>query len=158
MNFTTMTDTRPPAIVATDDARKGRNVWMERLRLAITAGPAALIAFARELDDLQQTKAQEQWQAYTLWRHRQTGEFLGVISPEGKCRRVQKAYHLPYWVASGPDNPFTSTISATNSALAKLARTEPEWTDAALCAFVNPKHAYIAGKLVEQARTQGARA
>lgn len=153
MDFITMPDTQPPAIVATDAPR--RNVWMERLRLAIAAGPAELIAFARELDDNQQAKAAEQWHTYKLWRHTQTGEFLGVISPDGKGRRVQKAYNLPYWIATGPDNPFASTISATNSALSRLARKEPEWADAALSSFVNPKHAFIARLLGEQ--EQGAR-
>ena len=147
MDFIMRPDTQPPAIVATDAPR--RNVWMERLRVAKTQGPAALIAFARELDDLQQAKAAEQWQGYKLWRHQHTGEFLGVISPDGKARRVQRAYNLSYWVASGPDNPFASTISATNAALSRLARTEPEWADAALSAFANPKHAYIARLLGE---------
>lgn len=144
-----MSRPQPPAPAPVTSTTQS-HTWMGRLR-QVQNDPAALVRFARQLDRNQRAKAREQWRTYRLWRHQETGEFLGVISPTGAYRRVQQAYHLPYWTCS---SEFASTISATNSALSRAARQHPEWGEVIAGAYVNPKHAYAAFLLIQAEKEQ----
>jgi hypothetical protein len=151
-----MTDATPTRHATTHHADKPRieNAWMNRLREAQSAGLDSLLLFAAELRAMQVAKAQAEWTEYRLWMHSDTGEFLGVITPEGTYRRVTRCYGWPCWACSS--SPFWSTISATNSSLMRYARECPERTAEIEKCLVNPKHAYIAKALIKRHNRQSA--
>ena len=130
------------------------HVWMNRLREAQSAGLDTLLIFAAELRAMQLAKAQAEWTEYRLWLHSDTGEFLGVITPDGTHRRVTRCYGWPCWACAS--SPFWSTISATNSALMRYARECPERAEEIEKCLVNPKHAYIAKALIKRHNKQSA--
>jgi hypothetical protein len=133
---------------------------MDRLRVADAAGLDALMLFADELHAAQHATAMAQWETYSLWLDSETGEFLGVISPEGKCRRLTRCYGWPCWACEGGDENergFWSTISATNICLQRYARQMPELRAQIETHLVNPKHAFIAAHLIARRNNQNAR-
>jgi hypothetical protein len=127
---------------------------MDRLRVADKQGLDALLSFAAELKAHQLAQATADFDNYTLWRDGRT--VLGLRKKTGEYRRIQRCYGWPCWACS--NNPFWSTISATNSALMRYARSTPELASEIEGSLVNPKHYYICLWLTrehnEQARAQ----
>jgi hypothetical protein len=117
----------------------GAQAWMERLREADAAGIDALMVFAADLKAHQLAQAYKDVDNYTLWRDGRT--VLGLRKLTGEFRRVQRCYNWPCWACS--NNPFWSTISATNAALMRHAQRIPELATEIEGSLVNPKHYYI---------------
>lgn len=139
---------------------RGAQAWMDRLREADAAGADALMVFAADLKAHQLAQAYKDVDNYTLWRDGRT--VLGVRKLTGEYRRVQRCYNWPCWACS--NNPFWSTISATNAALMRYAQRIPDMAPEIEGSLVNPKHYYICLWLtrerigqVKQKKAQGGR-
>lgn len=86
---------------------------------AYSRGPVHLIRYANALQAQQEAAAEREWDQYQLWFHSHTGEFLGVVNPEGTYRRVQRSLIDPRIAVCA--SPWQSVLDATNSALRRMA-------------------------------------
>jgi hypothetical protein len=116
----------------------GSQAWSARLAEAMH-DPAALIAFAGELQAHQDAKAWEDWRNYRLWRNHRTNKIQGLIKGS-EPREVARFYGRGYWSCKTEFGRIV--IDATNMKLWQL-RDHPEHGASAIAAFVVPKHAMI---------------
>lgn len=117
----------------------GAQAWSARLA-SVMDEPAALIAFARELQEHQDEKAMAEWRNYTLWRHHVTGKIMGVIKTGEGPREVSRWYGRDYWTCNTPFG--RQVVGGTNLKLWQL-RDHPDFGADAVAAYVVPKHARI---------------